>query len=73
MITPNKYLQTSHSILGQAAIILTLRKSGMSVSSLWDEVRGQKKITYERFVLALDFLYTVGLVDLREGTLVWRH
>ncbi|MEV7801932.1 ABC-three component system middle component 6 [Microbispora sp. NPDC088329] len=73
MIAPNKYVQTSHSILGQAAEILTLRRSGMSISSLWDEVKAKKHISYERFILSLDFLYAVGLVDLHEGTLLWRH
>jgi hypothetical protein len=73
MIAPNKYVQTAHTILGQAAEILTLRKGETSVSSLWDEVRSKGGLPYERFILSLDFLYSMGLVDLRDGLLTWRR
>lgn len=73
MIAPDKYVKTSNSILGQAAEVLALRENEMTVSSLWDKVREREAVSYERFVLCLDFLYIVGLLDLREGTLAWRQ
>ncbi|MFE0037660.1 ABC-three component system middle component 6 [Streptomyces sp. NPDC059015] len=74
MIAPNKYINTKNSILGQSSVILALRKSSTTVSSLWDEVRAKEEdISYERFILCLDFLYTVGIVSLDRGTLSWRH
>ncbi|WP_425583242.1 ABC-three component system middle component 6 [Streptosporangium oxazolinicum] len=71
MILPNKYIQTSHSLLGQASEILVLRRQGLSVSSLWDEVRNATSISYEQFILALDLLYAINLLDINEGTLRW--
>lgn len=73
MIAPSKYVQTTHSILGQAAEILVHRESDMSVSALWEKVRSVDSISYERFVLCLDFLFTLGLVELRDGILEWRR
>ncbi|MGW7312638.1 ABC-three component system middle component 6 [Streptomyces sp. NPDC054865] len=74
MIAPNKYVNTRNSILGQASSILALRNSGATVSSLWNEVRDKgDDISYERFILCLDFLYAVGIVELDGGTLSWRR
>ncbi|MFD5570147.1 ABC-three component system middle component 6 [Streptomyces cadmiisoli] len=74
MIAPNKYVDTKNSILGQASSILALRKTSTTVSSLWDEVREKgDNISYERFILCLDFLYIVGIVELDKGILSWRH
>ncbi|MGW1119780.1 ABC-three component system middle component 6 [Streptomyces tanashiensis] len=74
MIAPTKYVNTKNSILGQASSILKLRKNGTTVSSFWDEVREKEgEISYERFILCLDFLHTVGIVELDGGTLSWRR
>ncbi|MET9597427.1 ABC-three component system middle component 6 [Streptomyces sp. NPDC006459] len=73
MIAPSKYVSTSNSLLGQASVILSIRKPDSTVSALWDDVRRSGvDISYERFILCLDFLYTVGMLDLSEGTLSWR-
>lgn len=74
MIAPTKYVNTANSILGQAGEVLLHRRDGATVSSLWDDVRERATgISYERFVLCLDFLHVVGLVDIEGGTLRWRR
>ncbi|MDX3087692.1 MULTISPECIES: ABC-three component system middle component 6 [Streptomyces] len=74
MIAPSKYVTTDKAILGQATIVLKSRQSGATVSELWDKVRkGDPDLSYERFILCLDFLYIVGLVDIEGGTLEWRN
>jgi hypothetical protein len=74
MIAPNKYVNTKNSLLGQASSLLAMRKNGTTVSSLWDEIREKENdISYERFILCLDFLYILGVVDLDGGTLSWRR
>lgn len=74
MIAPSKYVTTNKSILGQATAVLKSRQSGATVSELWDKVRDtEPELSYERFILCLDFLYIVGLVDIEGGTLEWRN
>jgi hypothetical protein len=69
MILPDKYVDTAHSLLGQAALLLKLRRPDMTVSDLWGIA--QSNLSYERFILALDFLFAIGIVELRRGTLWW--
>lgn len=69
MILPDKYVTTPYSLLGQSALLLKFRRNGMTVSDLWTAVQGS--VSYERFVLALDFLFLIGAVDLDRGTLRW--
>lgn len=38
------------------------------ISKLWDDVKNVPSIgTYERFILGLDFLFILGLIDFNEG------
>jgi len=69
MILPDKYVTTPYSLLGQSALLLKVRQDGMTVSDLWTAVQGS--ISYERFLLALDFLFVVGAVDVDRGMLRW--
>lgn len=69
MILPDKYVSTPYSLLGQSALLLKFRRPGMTVSDLWAAV--QDVLSYERFLLALDFLFIIGVVDLDRGILRW--
>ena len=73
MILPTKYVQERASLLGQAAHLLSMRRQEMTVSELWTEAREAEdfSMSYDTFVLALDFLYIVGAVKLRDGVLLW--
>ena len=70
MILPDKNLLLSSSLLGTGANLLTKLKSPQTVSSLWEKFRKNGDITsYEKYILSLDLLYLLGLIDLDKGLL----
>ena len=70
MILPTKHIKLENSLLGASAEILKRLSAGQTVTSLWNDVRTLPGMrTYARFTLTLDFLYTVGAVELHEGLL----
>jgi len=72
MILPDKYVREESSLLGQAGLLVSLRRSGMTVSDLWSEVRETGTvISYDSFILSVDLLYLMGAVDHQDGLLVW--
>ncbi|MBE3588217.1 MAG: hypothetical protein IMW93_06640 [Thermoanaerobacteraceae bacterium] len=70
MILPTKHIPLEISLLGAGAIILDQMKRPQTITSLWDRARELPEIgTFERFALALDFLYIIGAIELEEGLL----
>jgi len=70
VILPTKHIPASQSILGVGAVLLRHLSRERTVSELWERVRVVREVgTFERFVLALDLLYTVGAVRLEGGLL----
>ena len=75
MILPTKHIRPERSLLGVGAEILEVLKSPMTVSALWDRVRARRAkppaapIAYAWFVLALDVLHLIRVVELRDGLL----
>lgn len=69
MILPDKYVDLPHSLLGQAAALIAARRGTTTVSDLW--AAAQPQMSYERFVLALDLLFVLGVVDGGDGVLRW--
>jgi hypothetical protein len=74
MILPTKHVRPERALIGVGAEVLDILKRPMTVSRLWDEVRGRRSlhtpsapIDYQWFVLSLDLLYTVGAVDIDRG------
>ena len=73
MILPTKHLNQDRALLGVGAEILCLLKEPKTVSRLWDELKSTKKtvdscsLTYDWFVLALDFLFTLNAIELEKG------
>ena len=71
MILPTKHISAQHSILGAGAAILRHFDSPQTVTALWDHVRGTPEVgVYWRFVLALDLLFAIGVVDMADGLVV---
>ena len=72
MILPDKHVWLSSSFLAVGAVLLGLLESGQTVSSLWVASRHREEIrTFDRFILALDMLYALGLVEFdQDGLLV---
>lgn len=71
MILPNKHLLSKDSLIGVGGLILTkIGSSGTTVTKLWEGVRDRREVgTYDRFILALDTLYLLGYLELKEGIL----
>lgn len=68
MILPDKNILLRYSILGAGTKIITELNIAQTVSSLWEKTRNYDEINnFEKFVLILDFLYMMGLIELESG------
>ena len=67
MILPNKNIILSNSLLGLGLIVLNCLDRKETVSSLWSKTRGDKINTFGKFVLVLDFLFTLRLIDVADN------
>jgi len=72
MILPAKHISLSRSYLGNGASLLNILEKPKTVSDLWFEMRNSKKnVTFDNFVLSLDFLFIIGAVDFsHEGLII---
>lgn len=82
MILPTKGIAPDRSILSVGADVLGLmREEPVGVSTLWERYAKYRKrhgcdapVTFDWFVLALDFLYMIGAIGLdSRGRLVKHH
>ncbi len=79
MILPSKHLREHRSLLSIGARILERIRKGSTVSSLWDEMRScvstesseNERLSFDWFILALDFLYIAGAIEL-QGIVIRR-
>ena len=73
MILPDKYIPQNETILWLGAKMLSLlsgKYNVCSVNYLLKEMLKYKELaTYERFVLTLDFLYMLGLIEVENGVI----
>jgi len=76
MITPTKGISTERALLSVAAQIALVLREPMTVSETWHAFQSsrsprsrQEAISYSWFILALDVLFALGAVDLRNGLL----
>lgn len=69
MILPDKNITLSNSLLGIGSKILTELAVPQTVSSLWEKVRRKYSEikTFEKFVLTIDLLFALGLIEFDEG------
>jgi hypothetical protein len=78
VILPTKHLSVHRSLLSLSGEVLLLLDGGpLSVSKAWAVVRGDSQAmrrstrhSYMWFVLALDLLFLLGLIDMTDGKLV---
>lgn len=71
MIIPTKYIKENEALIGVGATLLQYLDDKNNISRLWENVKNIESVgTYERFVLALDFLYLLGLIDLHRNEIV---
>lgn len=70
MILPDKNRNLKYSLLGFGGLILNELTINQTISSLWEKMRNEGKIkSYEKFILTLDFLYSIQLIEYRNGIL----
>lgn len=69
MILPDKNITLSNSLIGLGSKIIIELNTPQTVSSLWEKVRKRylEIRTFERFVLTLDLLYAMGLIEVENG------
>lgn len=69
MILPSKHLSEDRALITIGAEVLKLLTEPKTVSRLWTEVKREADaaITYDWFVLGLDVLYAIGLVEFSRG------
>ena len=79
MILPSKHLSQDRALLTVGAAILRHLSHPVTVSALWEQMpssaRNQEApppLRYDAFVLALDLLFLIGALELRDGLLVRR-
>jgi hypothetical protein len=67
---PTKHVPLRSSLLGQSTVVLQRLQRPKTISTLWEQVRdtGEMK-SYERFLLALDLLFILGVVEFDKGLL----
>lgn len=77
MILPSKHLTQDRALLTVGAEILQHLSRPVTVSALWQRMkcspRDQKatsSLRYDAFILALDLLFLIDALDLRDGLLV---
>lgn len=71
MILPTKYLNESETILGVGAVILEKLNDEISLSELWESTKRNYFVgTYERFILALDLLFILGIIETKNNKIV---
>ena len=63
MIMPTKFIREDEALIGVCIKILKKLSSEKSLSTLWENSKCIPNIdTYERFILALDVLFILGLI-----------
>lgn len=67
---PSKYLREDEALIGISAEILPHIRTNIFISDLWEAVKMQPNINnFERFVLALELLYILGLIEIENNKL----
>ena len=76
MILPTKHLSSERALISIASEILELICNKSTVSSVWNDLQEKHSsllkhgdITYDWYVLSLDLLYMMGLIDKDDGYL----
>ena len=71
MILPTKGIPPRQALVSVGGEVLRLLTEAKTVSRLWDEFRGRNEptsgITFDWFVLSLDLLFLMGVVEFDRG------
>jgi hypothetical protein len=81
MILPSKHLSQDRALLTVGGHVLTFLTRPKTVSALWEELNKYesgltttmpRRITYDWFLLALDLLFVIGVIELDSGLVARR-
>lgn len=71
MILPSKHLSEDRALVTIGAEVLELLSEPKTVSRLWTDLKKKRAssvpVMYDWFVLSLDVLFALGLVDILHG------
>lgn len=74
MILPDKSIQPARALIAVGARVLETLDRPQTVSHVWQRLTTRPvddtRLDYGWFILALDLLFALGAVDLRDGLLV---
>jgi hypothetical protein len=71
MIMPSKYLKEDEALVGVGGILLQSIGGRRNISNLWEDIKINHALaTFERFILALDFLFLLGLIDIKDNEII---
>ena len=71
MIMPTKYLKEDEALIGVGGLLLQHIQDHANISSLWEEIKTNHAVlNFERFVLALDFLFILGLIEFKKNEII---
>lgn len=75
MLMPTKHIKTENALVGVGAELLGLLDRDKAVSTLFRDLQEKRRenemstIHFDWFMLALDFLYSVGAIRFESGVL----
>lgn len=75
MLMPTKHIKTENALIGVGGEVLALLDEDKTVSRLFFDLQERRRtnelstIHFDWFLLAVDFLFTVGAVRFEEGVL----
>jgi len=72
MILPTKHSGFHRSLIFVGGKILSILNEPKTVSRIWDDLKNDNSrdvtyLTYEWFILSIDFLYLLDIIELRQG------
>lgn len=71
MIMPSKYLREDEALIGVSAELLKLIGENSNLSMLWETAKKNNAVgNFERFILSLDLLYLMGLIDFYNNKII---
>lgn len=80
MILPTKYLSHDRALITVGGAILKHLEEPRSVTALWDCVRetqlcknAEALVSFDWFILALNFLYAISAINYRDGIIYLEH
>ena len=74
MILPDKNIKLEYSLLNCGALILSEITESQTISSLWDKSKKHEMlVSYEKFLLSLDYLYSIRAIWLFKCFRLERH